>query len=85
MLSRFVWWPLDPVGAYIGCGGPGVKIGLGWVFIIAYIIKYSALKIGGTKLFNDKVVPLAVGFILGSAFAAILGSILGIVTFVRPM
>jgi len=46
--------------------------GLMLPWIIGLIAKYLVLRIGGEKLFREKVIPLAVGFILG----------LGLVTFV---
>jgi hypothetical protein len=85
MHQRFVWWPLEPVGAFIGCGGPGVKIGLGWVFIIAYIVKYLVMKVGGAKAYTDTVMPLATGFIAGSVLSTLVGAIIGIIRFVSPM
>jgi hypothetical protein len=84
MHSRFTWWPLEPVGAFIATGGPGVKIGLGWVFIIAYILKYITLKVGGSKAYTETGAPIAVGFAIGIALTALLGMILAVVSFVRP-
>jgi hypothetical protein len=85
MHYRFVWWPLEPVGAFLATGGPGVKVGLGFVFIIAYIIKYITLKVGGSKAYTETGVPIAVGFAVGTGLQAIIGMALGVITFVRPL
>jgi len=85
MHFKFAWWPLEPVGLFIGCGGPGVKIGLAWVFIIAYIIKYITIKIGGAKAYSETMVPIVIGFVAGTVLATLIGGIIGMIRFLIPM
>jgi hypothetical protein len=85
MHTRFVWWPLEPIGAFIGCGGPGVKIGLAWVFIIACIIKYSIMKVGGSKAYTETIMPIVIGFIAGAVLATLIAGIMGVIRFIIPI
>jgi len=36
-------------------------------FLVATIVKWIALRVGGTKFYQEKILPLGVGFILGTA------------------
>lgn len=78
MRARYVWFPFNPIGIPLA----GFVLSPGYIFLwlVAYIIKYAVLKIGGTKLYEEKLVPLAVGIILMST---ILMFISGIVTILR--
>ena len=78
MRARYAWFPLNPIGIPLA----GFVLSPGYIFLwfLAYVIKYAALKIGGTKLYEEKLVPMAVGIILMST---ILLFIAGIVTILR--
>jgi hypothetical protein len=43
------------------------------------------MKLGGTKAYTDTVMPLSTGFIAGSVLSTVLGAIIGIITFIRPI
>ena len=78
MRARYAWFPLNPIGIPLA----GFVLSPGYIFLwlLAYVIKYTVLKIGGTKLYEEKLVPMAVGIILMSV---ILLFIAGLVTILR--
>lgn len=62
MRTRFMWFPLNPIGIPLA----GFVLSPGYIFLwlVAYIIKYGTLKIGGTKLYEERGIPIAVGIIV---------------------
>jgi len=48
------------------------------------IIKWLILRIGGSKLYEDKAVPFVGGFILGAALNALVAGIGAFITY-RPI
>ncbi len=60
--TRFMWFPLNPIGIPLA----GFVLSPSYVFLwlVAYIIKYATLKIGGTKLYEKWGIPIAVGIII---------------------
>jgi len=73
---RFAWFPLNPLGIYLGGVGPWFPAGS--ACIIAYVLKYITLKVGGTRLYEDTGVPLAVGAFMGFTVALLAGGIVSI-------
>jgi len=71
---RYVWFPLNPVGIPLA----GFVLSPAYIFLwlIAYIIKYATLKVGGTKLYEEKGVPIAIGVILTWATLLFIGGII---------
>ncbi|MEM4462481.1 MAG: DUF6784 domain-containing protein, partial [Candidatus Bathyarchaeia archaeon] len=60
----------------------GVAMGFGWIIvnmvfpaIIAYIVKLIILRIGGTKLYDDLLMPFAIGMTAAVGIAVILGAL----------
>ena len=77
MRLNFLWWPLHPIGYFIGCcyGAPPYLL----AFIIAWVIKVSVVKLGGFHLYR-KSVPLAIGFITGDMINLVLWNMVTLVT-----
>ena len=76
--SRFVWWPLHPVGYALSC-----TFTLQWLWcplFLVWLCKTLVLRYGGIRLYR-RGIPLAVGLILGdyamTAFWSLLGLLLG--------
>ena len=63
--SRFLWFPLEPLGFLMANGYTTLQRGLASTFIIAWFLKWLTLKIGGSKLYEDYGMPVAAGFIVG--------------------
>lgn len=76
--TRYVWFPLNPVG--IPLAGFFSSVEYAFLWFVAFVIKYAALKIGGTKLYEEKMVPIAVGIIVMSALTMF---VTGLVTLLR--
>ncbi|MFX0209554.1 MAG: DUF6785 family protein [Candidatus Hodarchaeota archaeon] len=63
-LSR-PWLPLNPIAAPILLSLRG---GYWWLpILIAYLIKYTTVRIGGTKAYTTYLLPAAVGYLIGTA------------------
>jgi len=70
--SIWPWFFINPLGIFIG-----TFVG-NWTWInttVALVIKVLILRIGGTKLFEEKVVPAAVGFGMGYGVTYIVNAI----------
>jgi len=57
--------------------------GVWFPFLVAYVIKSIVLKVGGSKLYEEKVVPLVGGFIVGSAVEILITAITSYALFPR--
>ncbi|MEM1508214.1 MAG: DUF6785 family protein [Candidatus Bathyarchaeia archaeon] len=73
---RFAWFPLHPVGLYLGGIGPWFPTGA--AAPVALILRYLTFRIGGSKLYEEKGVPLAVGVFIGFTFFLLVGGIISI-------
>jgi len=63
MRSRFLWWPLHPVGYALGTS----EWTVGWLWfsvLIGWFIKSNLLRFGGLKSYR-RAVPFFAGLILG--------------------
>ncbi|MEM2960407.1 MAG: DUF6785 family protein, partial [Candidatus Bathyarchaeia archaeon] len=79
--SRYTWFFLDPVGLAVTSLGPRHFMG---AIAVAWVLKFITLKIGGTKLYSEKGVPIVTGFILGFALMSLPATILYLIFLVRP-
>jgi len=70
--SRFVWFPLSPVGAVMGFSMASIVVGWGYAFFLTYFLKKLALRIGGVRFMEDWITPLGIGFIFGYGLGALL-------------
>ena len=67
--ERYPWLRISAAGLILGMAF-GMKF---WgSFIVALAIKYLTLRIGGVRLFEEKVKPVMVGFFYGWAIAAMI-------------
>ncbi len=73
--SRFVGFPLHPLGY---CIGPGL-IWLWAPFLIAWLIKRLVLRYGGLRLYRNSL-PFFFGLVLGDYVSGALWSVIGLVT-----
>jgi len=73
---RFAWLPLNPVGLYLGGIGPWFPTGS--AAPVALILKYLTFKIGGTRLYEEKGIPLAVGGFIGFTMFLLAGGLISI-------
>jgi hypothetical protein len=62
---RFVWFPLHPLGVVLSF----TDLTFSWCLFygIVWVLKMLVLKIGSAKLYEEKAVPLCLGYIVGWA------------------
>jgi len=67
--ARYAWFFINPIGM--------VMLPWGWwsTWLIAFIIKYSVLKVGGSKFFEEKWIPFTVGFLMGFGAISLFGAL----------
>lgn len=68
---RYPWFPINP---------GGFMTGFGWIYayilvpaLIAYIVKLIIIRIGGVRLYEEKLMPFAIGLMLSLPVAIIMG------------
>ncbi len=50
--------------------------------MIAWVVKYVTVQVGGTKLYETMLLPIAVGFIIGTIFIWGIGILYVVLTLV---
>lgn len=76
MRGRFPWFIVGPAGFILGflCGQEV------WAaFLVALLIKYLAMRVGGVELLNKKVQPLFIGLLAGYFLFFIFGDLGGFI------
>ncbi|RLF14199.1 MAG: hypothetical protein DRJ66_06500, partial [Thermoprotei archaeon] len=69
---RFVWWPFDPIGVYIGVGSATPQP---FTPFVAWLIKYLVIKFGGMRVHDEILIPFVAGVGVGSALCWFVGGI----------
>lgn len=83
--ARFVWFPLEPVGFILGTSmlGAGL-VGLWAPALVCWVLKTLILRIGGSKLYEERAVPLISGFVAGYALITVVAVLVFVVRFFYP-
>jgi hypothetical protein len=80
--SRYVWWPIEPIGLFLGTTDlMPWHIGA-FTPLIVWVVKYTMIKIGGRKAYDEIGMPAAFGIITGEITGIIIVSIINIVRFI---
>jgi len=74
LTSRFLWLP-DPIGAIIAWDWVNSICGIWLPALVAYVIKTIVLWMGGSKLYEERVVPFVGGFISGTALEILIAAL----------
>lgn len=82
--ARFLWFPLDPIGLLLITDGHALIEGLWTVITAAWIVKLAVLRIGGSKLYEEVGMPVAVGFVTGVVLVAFIGGLVLVARFFVP-
>jgi hypothetical protein len=70
--SRFIWWPIDPLGFAVG---QTPWIARQWFsFFLAWMIKGLVYRYGGQKIYKD-LIPFFTGLIIGFVLISILSTV----------
>jgi hypothetical protein len=84
MHSRFVWFPLEPIGLLLIADGHAMVEGIWTMGLVAWILKTITLRIGGSKLYERTGIPTAIGFVIGVVVISIIGGALFVFRFFFP-
>ncbi len=84
MHSRYVWWPIHPMGFLLSGGMYIVWTGVWSCFLVAWVFKYATLRIGGSRAYEQYGVPFVGGTLVGLVITVVVGVILGAVRFFFP-
>jgi len=69
---RFIWWPFDPVGVYIGVNNATPNP---WPYFVGWVVKYLVVKFGGMRVHDEVLIPLVAGVSIGSALCWFIGGV----------
>ena len=82
--SRFLWFPLHPLGLLVVTDQWASHTGLWSMFVVAWIAKLLTLRIGGSKAYEEYGVPAVIGFIVGFVIIGLIGGIVLLIRFFIP-
>jgi hypothetical protein len=82
--ARFVWFPFEPIGFLMAFSEACLFFGMWLPALIAWILKYLTLRIGGSKLYEEYGIPVAAGFAIGFVSISFIGGIIGIYRWFFP-
>lgn len=71
LCMRFLWLP-DPIVAIVSWAWVISLHGVWFACLVAWIIKSIVLRVGGSKLYEQQLVPFVGGFMLGDAFEVLI-------------
>ncbi|HIE13986.1 TPA: hypothetical protein EYP70_01800 [Candidatus Bathyarchaeota archaeon] len=78
--ERFPWLRISPAGLILGAAF-GMKF---WApFIAALMIKYITLKVGGVRLYDEKIKPIMIGFLYGFGLAFMIHLLIFVPGFIK--
>jgi hypothetical protein len=63
--ARYIWFPFEPIGFMLGWSWVGVLMGYWSSFAVAWVVKFTTLRVGGSKAYEDYGIPIAVGGLAG--------------------
>ncbi|MEM1569970.1 MAG: DUF6785 family protein [Candidatus Bathyarchaeia archaeon] len=82
--ARFLWFPLDPIGFLLAVDGHALVEGIWTMLLVAWVLKTITLRIGGSKLYEERGIPAAIGFATGMLIVAFVGGIILAIRFFVP-
>jgi hypothetical protein len=84
MHARFIWFPFEPIGFLLAMDGHAILEGIWTMALSAWVLKTITLRVGGSKLYEQKGIPTAIGFIIGIVMITIIGGIFLVTRFFVP-
>ncbi len=82
--AKFLWWPLHPVGFIIATSIAPNHMKEWTTFMLAWIVKWLTLRIGGSRAYGEIGVPLVSGGVAGYALSNLIAYVIGTVKFFVP-
>jgi len=75
--TRFTWFFFNPMGVVFGVGGPALWF-YGGNVLVAFVLKWLTLKVGGADAYKKVGVTSASGLLLGSGFSLVWWSLISL-------
>jgi hypothetical protein len=75
--SRWVWFPIHPMGFLLTGGFRATWTGAWTNFLGAWVAKWLTLRIGGSKAYTEYGIPFVGGYIIGLVIMILAGIIIG--------
>lgn len=82
--ARFIWFPLEPIGLILATDGHALIEGIWTMVLVAWVAKLLTVRIGGSKLYEEKGIPLVAGFLSGFILITFLGGLILVIRFFIP-
>jgi hypothetical protein len=83
--AHFIWFPLEPVGFIIGTSMMGAGlVGLWAPALVTWVLKTLTLRIGGSKLYEERAIPFVSGFAGGYALITVVAVVVFVMRFFIP-
>ena len=82
--SRFIWFPFEPIGFLMAFSDACLFFGMWLPALVAWILKYITLRVGGSRLYEEYGVPVAAGFAIGFVSISFIGGIIGVYRWFFP-
>lgn len=70
---RWLWFPFDPVGFILGLFQ--TMHWQTWFFFFAWLFQVITFKVGGSRLYTEKGVPLFSGILIGASLASFISQV----------
>jgi hypothetical protein len=80
LYTRILWIP-DPLMAIPAWSYLATVHGVWFACLVIWIIKTIILKVGGSKLYEERIVPFAGGFMIGNALEVLIAGIISFTMF----
>lgn len=84
LYSRLLWLP-DPLAAIVAWDWVTTLCGIWLPALVAYVAKFIILRVGGSKLYEEQVVPFVGGFILGTTLEIFVAALTSYALFPPPI
>lgn len=82
--ARFVWFPFEPIGWIVGWSYLSILWGFWLPFLVAWILKFITLRIGGSRGYEEVGLPFFGGVAAGCMLAIFIGGLMSVIRFFVP-
>jgi hypothetical protein len=82
--ARFLWFPIEPIGLVLATDGHALIEGIWTMVLVAWVAKLLTVRVGGSKLYEEKGIPVVAGFISGFMLITFFGGLILVIRFFVP-
>jgi len=83
--TRYARFPFNVVGLLLGITNVTIWYGLGFAAFMGWLGRYITMKIGGSRLYEQRGLPFATGVIAGEVIMYLIGMLLSYYRFFVPL